>query len=147
MADPRQKSKKQLSSKQRPLKGFTLYLCHNIDYDDVTEALRRAGIRFQRHRNHFSGSTADTELLRKVGKRRWILITADKKQRTRNIERECIMRHKVREFVLTSSEVGDVGALLVKASGQMRNMCKTNAGPFVATISTSGKVTMRANWQ
>ena len=144
MVDPRQRSKKRSSSKKL-LRGFTLYLCHNIDYDAVADALRRNGIRFKRHRDCFvSGDTADTELLPKVGKHRWILITADQKQRTRIVENELIKRYKIRQFVFTSGEVGDVGKLLVKASKKMRNICKKHEGPFVYSISKSGNVSRRA---
>jgi hypothetical protein len=142
MVDPRQRSKKRSNSKKR-LKGFTLYLCHNIDYDAVAAVLRQNGIRYKRHRDYFAGSTPDTELLKKVGKHRWILITADQKQRTRTLECEMIKRHKIRQFVFTSSEVGDVGELLVKARVKMRKLCSNNEGPFVASISKSGNVALR----
>jgi hypothetical protein len=142
MVDPRQRSKKRSNSK-KPLKGFTLYLCHNIDYDAVAAALRQNGIRYKRHRDYFVGSTPDTELLKKVGTHRWILITADQKQRTRTLESEMIKRYKIRQFVFTSGEVGDVGQLLVKARIKMRNLCSKNEGPFVASISKSGNVAMR----
>ena len=143
MADPRQRSKKQSSSKKR-LRGFTLYLCHNIDYDSVADMLRRNGIRFKRHRDCFaSGSTPDTELLKKVGKHRWILITADQKQRTRILESELIKQYRIRQFVFTSGQIGDVGELLVKANKGMRKLCSGDPGPFVASISKSGNVARR----
>ena len=118
-------------------------MCHNLDYDDVVKKLERAGIRFKRHREFFSGSTDDTVLLKKVGKQKWILITFDKKQRTRQLERKLIEQFKIREFAFTSSEIGDVGELLVKASSQMRKICKRLPGPFVASISKSGNVFVR----
>src|SRR5689334_11476832 len=99
MGERKKRSKRRFISRKstKPLlRGFTLYLCHNVDYDEVVEALERAGIRFQRHRNHFKGYAPDTELLRKVGKRRWILITADKRQRVRPLERQLILHFKIR---------------------------------------------------
>jgi hypothetical protein len=147
MADRKPKSKKRSGSKKpKPLhKGFTLYLCNNIDYDDVANALERAGIRFKRHRDCFSPSAADTALLREIGRKGWILITADKKQRTRLLERRLIEQFKVREFVFTSGDIGDVGELLVKAKNQMRHLCSKHDGPFVASISSSGNVYFRKN--
>jgi len=142
MADQKKKSKKRSTSK-RLLKGFTLYLCNNVDYDSVAATLQRNNIRFQRHRDHFRADAPDAELLRKVGKRRWILITADKKQRTRHLERQMIILYKVREFVFSSATVGDIGELLMKALRQMRKICRQNEGPFVATISQSGHVTLQ----
>ena len=145
MVDPKSKSKRRSRSKKQkpPPKGFTLYLDHNLDYDDLVEKLDRAGIRYKRHRDFFSGSTDDTVLLKKVGKRNWILITFDKKQRTRLLEKKLIKQFKIREFVFTSGEIGDPGELLVKANRQMRNICKTHDGPFVASISRSGNVYFR----
>jgi hypothetical protein len=142
MADPKQRSKRRSDSK-RPHKGFTLYLCHNLDYDDVVKALQRAGIRFKRHRDYFTGDTADEILLPKVGKHRWILITYDQKQRTRKIENVLIKRYKVREFVFTGGSLGNVGELLVAASRSMRNICKKREGPFIYSISSTGKVKER----
>src|ERR1017187_3540898 len=103
MGDPKSKSKRRSRSKKQkpPPKGFTLYLDHNLDYDDLVEKLDRAGIRYKRHRDFFSGSTDDTVLLKKVGKRKWILVTFDKKQRTRHLERKLIEQFKIREFVFT----------------------------------------------
>jgi len=46
---------------------------------------------------------------------------------------------KIREFVFTSREIGDPGDSLVKASRQMRNLCKKHPGPFVASISKKRK--------
>lgn len=142
MADPRQRSKKRSSSKKL-LKGFTLYLCHNLDYGGVVSPLQRNGIRFKRHRDFFSGDTPDTELLKLVGKRRWILLTFDQKQRTRKIENEHIKRCKVRQFVFTSGQIEDVGEALLKAIPTMRNICRRRDGPFVYSISATGKVKER----
>jgi PIN like domain len=142
MVDPRQRSKRRSDSK-RPRKGFTLYLCHNLDYDGVVNALQRGGIRFKRHRDFFSGDTPDTKLLPKVGQHRWILVTFDQKQRTREVESELIKRYKVRQFVFTSGQIGNVGEILVTASAAMRNICKKREGPFVYSISATGKVKER----
>ncbi|MGB0062872.1 MAG: hypothetical protein WBP85_00365, partial [Terracidiphilus sp.] len=82
-------------------------------------------------------------LLRKVGKKNWILVTFDKRQRTRLLEKKLIRQFKIREFVFTSNEIGDPGDLLVKANREMRAICRKHAGPFVASISKSGKVYFR----
>ena len=144
MVDPKQRSKKRSRSRpQKRLRGFTLYLCHNLDYDDVTAALSQGGVRFKRHRDYFHGSADDTELLSLVGRRRWILITFDQRQRTRLLEKQLIVQYKIREFVFTSSGISDVGELLIKAKRQMRNLCAKTEGPFVASISQTGNVALR----
>src|SRR5688572_29321451 len=107
MGERRKRSKKRSGSKKKQplLKGFTLYLCQCVDYDEVAEALQRYGIRHQRHRNHFPGYAPDTELLKKIGKRRWILITADKRQRLKPLEKQMIEQFRVREFVFMAAAV------------------------------------------
>jgi hypothetical protein len=145
MADPRQRSKKRSSSKKPKLfRGFTLYLCHNLDYDDVAKVLEQNGIRFKRHREFFAGWALDTELLPLVGKHRWILITFDQKQRTRLLEKQLIQKYKIREFVFTSGQIGNIGELLVAARRQMRSLCSRNEGPFVASISQKARVVLRS---
>jgi hypothetical protein len=145
MVDPKARSKKRSRSKKRkpPPKGFTLYLDQNLDYDELAERLDRAGIRYKRHREYFDSSAADTELLKKVGEKNWILITFDKKQRTRFLEKKLIEQFRIRSFVFTSTEIADPGDLLVKANRQMRNLCRKHEGPFVASISKSGNVYFR----
>lgn len=141
MADKRRRSKRQSRSKRdRPRKGFTLYLCHNLDYDDLVHALDRAGIRYKRHRDFFRGWVQDEVLLPVVGRHRWILITYDQKQRTRFVEKEMIKRYRIREFVFTGGSLPDPGALLVKASKRMRAICRQNPGPFVYAITQTGNV-------
>jgi hypothetical protein len=71
------------------------------------------------------------------------MITFDQKQRTRTIESEMVKRYKIRQFVFTSSEIGNVGELLVKASKAMRNICKRREGPFVYSISKFGNLAER----
>lgn len=145
MVDPKSKSKRRSRSKKRkpPPKGFTLYLDHNLDYDALVEKLDLAGIRYKRHRDFFSDSADDISILRKVGEKNWIMVTFDKKQRSRLLERRMIVQFRIREFIFTSSDIGDPGDLLVTAARQMRNLCRTKNGPFVATISKSGKVSLR----
>lgn len=144
MGDRKPTSKKRSTSNKRPRRGFTFYLCNCVDYDSVCEVLERNGIRFKRHRSFFAGETPDTDILKLVGTKHWLLVTADKKQRTRHLERQMILLYKVREFVITAADVGDVGELLVSARRKMRAICSKNEGPFVASISKSGHVTLQS---
>jgi hypothetical protein len=124
MVDPKAKSRKRSRSKKRkpPPKGFTLYLDHNLDYDELVDKLDRAGIRYKHHRDFFPGSAPDTELLKKVGQKNWVLVTFDQKQRTRLLERKLIDQFSIRAFVFTSSGIADPSDILVKTNPQMRNI-------------------------
>src|SRR5438093_13612835 len=127
MGDRKRRSKKpSTSKKQPPLKGFTLYLCACVDYPEVVEALQKGGIRFKRHRDYFPGNAPDSELLKLVGRHCWILITADKRQRIKPLEKQLIIQFRVREFVFMAASVGNIGELLVRVRLKMRNLCKRN---------------------
>jgi hypothetical protein len=144
MGEKRRRSKKRSSSNnQRPLKGFTLYLCNCIDYPSVAETLHRHGFRFQRHRDHFPPDVEDVVLLKKVGLRKWILITGDKRQRIKPLEKAAIRQYKVRQFVIADAAIGDIGELIVRARRRMRNLCKRNTGPFIFAINPSGTISPR----
>jgi hypothetical protein len=78
-----------------------------------------------------------------VGQKNWVLVTFDQKQRTRLLERKLIDQFSIRAFVFTSSGIADPSDILVKTNRQMRNICRKHEGPFVASISKSGKVYFR----
>ena len=114
MGDRKQRSKKRSTSKnQPPLKGFTLYLCNCVDYDEVVEALEKSGIRYKRHRDYFPGYAPDTELLKLVGQKGWILITGDRRQRIKPLEKQAIKQFRVREFLIGGA--GNIGDRIVRA--------------------------------
>ncbi len=142
------RSKKRSSGKElnKPLKGFTLYLCQNVDFDELAEALDRANIRYQRHRAHFKHWVEDEVLLPLVGTKRWILITADQRQRIKRLENRKIRQYRVREFAFTDGTMGKalLCEVLLKAKNKMRKLCRENPGPFVASISRSGNVKLHA---
>ena len=144
MGDRKRRSKKRSLSKknQSPLKGFTLYLCNCVDYDEVVQALEKGGIRYRRHRQYFPGYAPDTELLRLVGTKRWILITGDRRQRIKPLEKQAIKQFKVREFLMGGA--GNLGERIVSARRKIRNLCLKNSGPFVAAILQSGDVVLRS---
>jgi len=59
------------------------------------------------------------------------------------LEKQLIQQFKIRQFVFTSSQIGNVGELLAKASRQMRAVCSRNEGPFVYAIMQDGKLRRR----
>jgi hypothetical protein len=110
MAGKKGKSKKRSYGKElsRPLKSFTLYLDESVDFDEVAEALDKVNVRYQRHRDHFGSKIGirDEALLPYVGRKRWILLTTDQRQRSKHIERLQIFHYKIRQFVFTSGNLG-----------------------------------------
>lgn len=55
-----------------------------------------------------------------------------------------ILQYRVREFVVNSKSVGDIGALLVRVRRKMKNHCTNNPGPFVGWITAAGNISMKS---
>lgn len=105
--------------------------------------LHRGGVRFRIYKQDVAGNAGseDTSFLPKVGKRGWILITADWHQRTRPREIADMQKYRVRHFAFP----GNLGAtamarLLVSAKNNVLVCCRDNE-PFIsANISKDGSV-------
>jgi hypothetical protein len=59
-----------------------------------------AGLRVERHRDHFEPTTPDEEWLAVVGAKRWVAITHDSRIRYKPNELEAVIRHNVRLLVI-----------------------------------------------
>jgi hypothetical protein len=107
----------------------------------VVEELRRAGVRYRIYKQDVlpNVGSADEDFLPKVGKRGWVLITADWHQRFRPREIADLRRYKVRHFVMP----GNLGAramakLLVEAKNDIRACCRDNKPPISASVLRNG---------
>jgi len=148
MVDPRQRSKRRSSGKRAkaalPLKNFTLYLDENFDCHEVKNALVKAGIKHRVYSEFFKRGEEDPKMLPLVGKRGWAMLTCDKRNRHRELERREILQHKVREFVFSGNLGGaPLAALLVRTYPGMRRFSRNNERPFVAVITNAGNIHLR----
>jgi PIN like domain len=129
-----------------PPDEFVIYLDENLcNTVALQEILLKLGVRFERHLDHAARGTPDEEWLPVVGKRGWVLLTADKNIRYNLLERRALERNAVREFVFASGNLsgGDMAAALEKALGRMRSLCRRTQPPFVAAITKAGEVHLR----
>lgn len=67
--------------------------------------LREAELRIELHDDHFPQETRDKDWLPVVGRRGWVVLTADVRIRYRGIEIDALMRAGVRCFALTATPV------------------------------------------
>ena len=155
MVDPWQKSKKPSSGNsaapsKRRLPNLTFYLDENWDCPEVVDELDQGGVRYRIYKQDVSANSgaSDESILPKIGKRGWILITADWHQRYRPREIADLRRYKVRHFVMP----GNLGAegmakLLVAAKNDIRACCRDDTPPISASILRNGgvKLLMDAN--
>lgn len=59
----------------------------------LPDILASAGLKVERHRDHFPPDCSDESWLRVVGERGWVAVTHDQHIRYKPNEREAVMRH------------------------------------------------------
>jgi hypothetical protein len=151
MAVRRSKSKKLSagsapSPSPSPPDAFVLYLDENLcNSSSILGTLRKLGVHFERHLDHFTRGIPDETWLPLVGSRGWVLLTADKRIRYNFLEKQALEEHAVREFVFTSGNMSgqDMAAALELAIPKMRRLCLKLKPPFVASITRLGEVHLR----
>jgi len=102
-------------------------------------------VKHERHGSHFAPGVEDTAWLPFVGERGWILLTKDKRIRFNELEKSAIQRYGVREFYFASGNYSGVemAAMLAASLREMARFCRRYDPPFIASISKSGKVSLR----
>ena len=150
MASRQDRSKKQSggsSGRQLTLpEDFVLYLDENLhNCKPILDALALYGVRCERHGAHFAAGTEDTTWLPLVGERGWMLLTKDKRIRFNELEKSAIQRYHVREFYFASGNYSgaEMATILVSALREMARFFRRYDAPFIASISKSGKVSLR----
>jgi hypothetical protein len=125
---------------------FVLFLDENIcNCRPILAILDRLGIPYERHLSSFPAGTPDENWLSRVGKEGWILLTTDKSIRWNELERNAVVRHRVREFVFSSGNLSgpDMARALELAIPKMKRLIRRQSAPFIATVTKSGNVDLR----
>ena len=150
MASRQNRSKKQSggsSGRQLTLpEDFVLYLDENLhNCQPILDALAQHGVTHERHGSHFPPGAEDTTWLPTVGKHGWLLLTKDKRMRFNELEKSAIQRNRVREFYFASGNYSgtEMAVMLVTALREMARFYRRYDPPFIASISKSGKVSLR----
>lgn len=145
VADP-MKSKKRSGASSKPPEPLVFFLDRSIGKLKVATALRQAGAQVAVHDDHFGQKTKDENWLKETGKKRWIVLTKDKRIRHHQRELEALMEAKVRAFVLTAGNIDgtEMAEIFVKALPKIRRFAVKYSPPFIATVSRSGSVSMLA---
>jgi PIN like domain len=145
MGDPRQKSQRRFRGKSaKPLRSFTLYLDESFDCAEVKEALTKAKIKFKVFSDHFNKGENDQQILRLCGRHGWVLLTCDKRNRYRDLERKVVMQFRVRQFVFGGNSGGiQLAKLLVDVYPEMRRFARESGRPFVASVTRNKDIYLR----
>jgi predicted nuclease of predicted toxin-antitoxin system len=90
----------------------------------------------------FSHDVPDREWLAAAGERGWLVITHDRKVRTRPGERQAIMDHSVGCFILTYRQdlkKEEIVALITGNLEEMERRFEKTPRPFIYTVSKSSE--------
>jgi hypothetical protein len=110
----------------------------------VKDELVKANIKFVIYSKWFQSSTEDQNVLPLVGKRGWAMLTCDRRNRYRELERKAILLHRVRQFIFSGNLGGPALAnVLVRIYSQMRSFARRHERPFVAVVTRSGHIELR----
>ncbi len=110
----------------------------------LADELKAAGVNVIRHDDVFKQNTPDEEWLTRAGMEGWVVFTKDKMIRKRVIERQALIRAKVRAFVFTGGNISGVetAELIVAALPRIQRILNANEPPFIARITGSGDVAL-----
>ena len=107
--------------------------------------LTTAGIRVERHLDHFARGTPDEDWLPLIGINGWALLTTDKRIRYRTNEKEAVIKHNVRMFYFSKNDLSgeQMAIALETALPKMKKICSKQQPPFFAAITRTGEVHLR----
>ena len=137
-------SKKRSSSKEsQPEPVFFI----DADLGDriFHEILTHAGVRFERHDDHFRAGTDDLEWLKQAGLRDWIVVSHNKRLRWVSAQTERLMEAGVRAIMVMGkvgpNAPGDRSTTtrawannLVNAMPSIRRFLQRHQGPWIAKL-------------
>lgn len=99
------------------------------------EILRNAGLRVERHADHFSPNTSDEEWLETIGQRRWIAITHDGRIRYKPNELAATVRHRVALLVVVGkAPYPELAHSFVRTAPRIRTFLASHTPPFIAKV-------------
>jgi PIN like domain len=125
---------------------FILFLDETIhNCKPVHAALTAASIPYERQGAHYPPGLPDDHWLPEIGTKRCAMLTCDQKIRYNELERQKIVRYKIREFVFAHGNMSGamMGAALTKAAERMKLLVASHPPPFIGYISQSGNVAIR----
>ena len=113
----------------------------------VPDALRKIGLNVEVHADHFAHDAPDTEWLKKCGEAGWIVLAKDRAIKKNPLEREAIFTYGLAAFFLIKAgATGEENAqAIVKAAYKIIGILENQRRPFIARITSEGKVELWLN--
>lgn len=125
----------------------TFFLDRNFGRYKVAEALRAIGLRVETHYDHFPeaerGEASDSDWIREVSRRGWIILTRDENIRRNPLEMRALRSSKARAFNIRNAQATaeEIAYAFQLAARKMARIILANRPPYIVGISLRGEVT------
>lgn len=99
------------------------------------EILRGAGLKVERHADHFRHDTPDAEWLQEIGKRQWIAITHDGRIRYKPNELQTVMQHDVALLVVVGhAPYPELARAFIATQPRILSFLRRHEPPYIAKV-------------
>lgn len=99
------------------------------------ETLRAAGLRVERHDDHFGQLTPDSEWIAAVGRRGWVAVTRDARIRYSPLALETLKSSGARLFVIVGRLTADeAAAVFVRQRKRIERLMRKQRKPFIGRV-------------
>ncbi|MEW6129956.1 MAG: hypothetical protein AB1757_23175 [Acidobacteriota bacterium] len=141
------KSRKHSGTKLPPeeqLKNTTFFTDRSLGDHLVPDLLCQAGLKIERHIDHFEHDALDILWLEKCGEKDWVVLAKDRKIRSNNLERIALFNAGIAAFFITSANTtGKENAeAIIKALPKIVHLLQHQKKPFIARINKDGEVVL-----
>jgi hypothetical protein len=101
--------------------------------------LRAAGVRLERHDDHFGADTRDEEWIEEIGRRGWIAVSRDARIRYSPLALSVLMESGTQLFVLVGKlTTVEAAETFLKYREKIVETVASERGPFIAKIRRDG---------
>ena len=101
----------------------------------VPDLLEAAGIRVERHRDHFADTAADEEWITAVAARGWIAVTHDKAISRRPNEREAVITAGLGLLIVVGAAPhAELAGNFVRTMPRIESFLRRHEVPFIARV-------------
>ena len=99
------------------------------------EKLRAAGLRVERHDDHFGQLTPDPEWISEIGRRGWVALTRDTRIRYSPLAVETLMVSGARLFVIVGRlTTEEAAAIFLRQRKRVERLLRKESKPFIGKI-------------
>lgn len=137
MARRRSRSKKQSATKNKRSPDPVFFVDRSIESRSLVQSLENAGLRVEKHSDHFRPDAPDQEWLSHAGKKGWVVLHKDVHIRRRPLELDALTTAGVGAFVLVAGNMRGEQMIEVieRHLPKILRLARGQKRPFIAGIT------------